>query len=191
MDTVTVCRGTFPSLTVTGIAFPSLYLGFFHCRCIHGKLGVVAIATKKLPRQKKHLDVEISTLIRGYCHVLPWQNWSLVLVYVLNPGEFDFFIAERVRLFWICFINSIISLVIYCRNGSDYYLTLLYIACLFNDGVLRTVTHYECFPIKGIDVWLFIQCWDNRQSLVIHSLGLSLIFFIISENFTYKLLCNW
>ena len=52
------------------------------CRCIHGKLGVVAIATKKLPREKKHLDVAISTLIRGYCHA--WQNWSHVLVCIGN-----------------------------------------------------------------------------------------------------------
>ena len=110
----------------------------------------------------------------------------------LIPVEFDFFIAERVGLFWIGFINFVISLVICCRNGSDYYLTLLYIACLFNDGVLRTVIHCECFPVREIDVWLLIQCWDNRQSLVIHILGLGLIyFFIISEDFTYNLLCNW
>ena len=51
--------------------------------------------------------------------------------------EFDFLIAERVRLFRISFRSSVILLVMYWRNGSDYYLTLLFIACLFNDGVLR------------------------------------------------------
>ena len=44
------------------------------------KLGVVSIATKLFPREKKHLDVAISTLFHGYCHVFLWQNWSLVLV---------------------------------------------------------------------------------------------------------------
>ena len=29
VDTATACHGTFPSLTVAGIAFTSLYLGFF------------------------------------------------------------------------------------------------------------------------------------------------------------------
>ena len=96
---------------------------------------------------------------------------------------------------WTSFINSVISSVTCYRNGSDYYLNnkSLYIACLFNDEVLRIVIHCECFPVREINVWLLIQYWNNRQSLVIHILGLGLIcFFIISEDFTYEyeLQCN-
>ena len=55
---------------------------------------------------------------------------------------------------WISFINSITSSVICCRNGLDYYLNikLLYIAYLFNDEVLRTIIHCECFPVREINV---------------------------------------
>ena len=86
--------------------------------------------------------------------LLPVNDLDCCQWYVSFPVEFDFFIAERVGLFWISFINSVISLVICRLNGSDYYLNikLLYIVCLFNDGVLRTVIHCECFPVREIDV---------------------------------------
>ena len=56
---------------------------------------------------------------------------------------------------------------------------MLYIAGLFDDEVLKTIIHYECFPVREINEWLFIQCWDTKQSLVVHILGLDLIHFII------------
>ena len=119
--------------------------------------------------------------------------------YVLIPVGFDFLIAELVKLLSISFINLYYFIGYILENGSDYYLTLLCIALLFNDGVLRTITHYECFPVKGINVWLLIQCWDNRQSFIIDILGLRLIcssfyylrIFDIQIAFTYELLCNW
>ena len=57
---------------------------------------------------------------------------------------------------------------------------MLYIAGLFDDEVLKKIIHYECFPVREINEWLFIQCWDTKQSLVVHILGLDLIRFIIS-----------
>ena len=80
------------------------------------------------------------------------KRFGLCQWYVLVPVGFDFLIVERVRLLSISFISFVIPLIKCCRNGSYYYLTLLCIAYLFNDGVLRTVTHYECFPVKGINV---------------------------------------
>ena len=86
---------------------------------------------------------------------------------------------------WTSFINFVISSTTCCRNASDYYLNnkSLYVACLFNDEVLRTVIHCECFLVREINVWLLIQYWDNRQSLVIHILGLGLICFYYLRRF--------
>ena len=92
---------------------------------------------------------------------------------------------------WTSFLNSVISSVTCYRNGSNYYLNikLMYIACLFNEEVLKTIIHCECFPVREIDVWLLIQCWGNRQSLVIHILGLGLIFFLLSQNISHITCC--
>ena len=111
-----------------------------------------------------------------------------LIVYWRNSLDYD-----PIMLYITCiFISSVILLVIYWRSSSAYDLIMMYIACLFNDEVLRTVIHCQCFTVREIDVWLLIQCWDSRQSLVIHILELGLIcFFIISEDFTYNLLCNW
>ena len=67
---------------------------------------------------------------------------------------------------------------------------MLCIAGSFNDGVLRTIIHYECFPVKRINDWLFIQRWDNGQSFVILISGLDLIHFYYPSAFTHKLLSH-